>query len=239
MTCNYPEKLISDKFFKAKLQGPAPYVETSKLIVPFVTTNFSNYTSRNIIDATKSLIKSSTNERVRYIFNDIQPILSLRQPKNLLRHFTRAEFTSTPLEVLYEQPGLFRCKSNSCKLCKDGYIQECTSFCTSNQKHWQIRCHINCNSKNVLYFLKCTSCMIETYTGKTNNLRLRMNGHKSCCTLGNGSDIFDNHVYKCRITRKYDMEPKFLVYAFLTVKDSTLLLPYEKFLHNQRLDTLN
>ena len=66
-----------------------------------------------------------------------------------------------------------------------------------------------------------------------------MNGHKSCCTLGNGSDIFDNHVYKCRITRKYDMEPKFLIYAFLTVKDSTLLLPYEKFLHNQRLDTLN
>ena len=64
MICNYPEKLITDKFFKAKLQGPAPCKIESKDIVPFVTTHFSNYDARNILTSAKSLIQSSTNERV-------------------------------------------------------------------------------------------------------------------------------------------------------------------------------
>ena len=136
----------------------------------------------------------------------------------------RAELRS-PLEVLEQQPGLYKCNSNICRLCKDGYIQECKSFVTSNGLEWQIKCHINCNSKNVLYFLKCTSCMTTTYTGKTNNLRLRMNGHKSSANLGTSSDIFDNHVFNCRLKVKYNLEPKFFIYAFLTVNDSKLLIP--------------
>ena len=240
LACNYPEKLINDKFFKAKLQGPAPNPETPKVVVPFVTTHFSNYDAHNIIEATKSLLKSSTNERVRTVYKDIQPILSLRQPKNLLRQLTHAEFRSTTLESSNQlQPGLFKCKSNSCRLCRDGYIQECASFETSNGVEWQIKCHINCNSSNVLYFLKCTACKSTTYTGKTNNLRLRMNGHKSSATLGNSTDVFDNHVHKCRNRLQYTLEPKFLIYAFLRVNDSKLLIPYEKFFHSQHFDTLN
>ena len=132
MICNYPEKLITDKFFKAKLQGPTPCKIESKDIVPFVTTHFSNYDARNILTSAKSLIQSSTNERVRTVFNNIQPILSLRQPNNLLRQFSRAAFSSVPLTVLEQQPGLYKCNSNSCRLCKDGYIQECKSFVTSS-----------------------------------------------------------------------------------------------------------
>ena len=122
---------------------------------------------------------------------------------------------------------------------QDGYIQECTSFETSNGVEWQIKCHMNCNSSNVLYFLKCTACNSTTYTGKTNNLRLRMNGHKSSATLGNSTDVFDNHVHKCRNRLQYTLEPKFLIYAFLRVNDSKLLIPYEKFFHSQHFDTLN
>ena len=104
---------------------------------------------------------------------------------------------------------------------------------------WSIKSHITCNSTNVIYFLKCNSCKVTTYTGKTNNLRKRMNGHKSSCALGNSTDIFDNHVYKCRKERQSDIRPMFLVYFFLTVKDTKLLLAYEHFLHEQRHDTLN
>ena len=57
LTCDYPEKLINVKFFKAKLQGPAPNPETPKVVIPFFTTHFSNCVAHNIIEATKSLDK--------------------------------------------------------------------------------------------------------------------------------------------------------------------------------------
>ena len=169
------------------------------------------------------------------MYKDIQPILSLRQPKNLLRQLTHAEFRSTTLENSSQyQPGLFKCKSNSCRLCKDGHIQECQSFETSNAVEWQRKCHINCNSE-----MSCISWNVQhvkssAYTGKTNNLHLRMNGHKS-----NSTNVFDNHVHKCRNRLQHTLEPKFLIYAFLRVNDSKLLITYEKFLHSQHFDTLN
>ena len=60
-----------------------------------------------------------------------------------------------------------------------------------------------------------------------------MNGHKSSSNLGTSSDIFDNHVFRCRKRSNYSAKPNFLVYAFLTVKNKDLLLPYES--HIQRL----
>ena len=57
-------------------------------------------------------------------------------------------------------------------------IQECSSFITSNKYNWKIRCHINCNGTNVLYFLLCNSCNGNpTYTGKAVNFRHKMNNH--------------------------------------------------------------
>ena len=94
-------------------------------------------------------------------------------------------------------------------------IAEYASFETSNDVEWQIKCHIDWNSKNVLYFLKCTACKSTTYTGKTNNLRLRMNWLKSSATLGNSTDVIDKHVHKCSNRLKYTLEPKFHIYAFL------------------------
>ena len=125
-----------------------------------------------------------------------------------------------------------------CELRRLNYIQQCESFTTSNGVMWKIKSHVNCNSKNVVYFLKCNSCE-ETYTGQTNNLRLRMNGHKSGARLGTNSDIFDKHVLKCRKRKQIDTEPLFLIYAFLTLKDSRLLLSYESYFHSLKYDTMN
>ena len=138
-------------FFKARLQGPAPKPNDCKTVVPFVTTNFANFDSSNITSISKNLFQRSRNDRVTEVFRDFQPILSLRQPKNLLRRLSKSEFcSSTPALKDDLEPGLYRCVSNSCLLCKHGYIQECQSFVTSNETEWKIKCHISCNSKNVI-----------------------------------------------------------------------------------------
>ena len=238
--CGYPEALINEKFFKARLQGPAPKPNDCKTVVPFVTTNFANFDSSNITSISKNLFQRSRNDRVTEVFRDFQPILSLRQPKNLLRRLSKSEFCSSPPALKDDlEPGLYRCVSNSCLLCKHGYIQECQSFVTSNETEWKIKCHISCNSKNVIYYLKCTACNFMSYTGKTNDFRKRMNNHKSSCNLGNSSDIFDNHVYNCRKRLNYFDTPMFLIYAFLTVKDPELLIPYESHIHSLGFDTMN
>ena len=41
---------------------------------------------------------------------------------------------------------------------------------------------------------------------------------------GKGKVIFDNHVFECRQRRKVDKQPLFLVYCFMTLKSSRLLL---------------
>ena len=236
--CGYPEAVIDRKFHNAKLQGPAPEPKNPGNVIPFVSTFYSNYKCNNITHAANTLLKSCHSEHMREVFGDCNVILSLRQPPNLLRKLTRAEFISTPQHVIDKEPGLFKCNGKKCNLCKLDYIQECKLFPTSNGVIWNIKSHITCNSSNVLYYLKCSSCN-QTYTGKTNNLRLRMNNHKSGCKLGNNSDIFDKHVFQCRQEANLNTEPLFLIFAFMTVKDERLLLPYESYLHSKKLDTMN
>ena len=122
------ESLINEKFFKARLQGPAPKPDDSKIVVPFVTTNFANFDSSNIPLMSKNLLQRSRNDRVNQVYKNIQPIISLRQPRNLLRRLSKSEFSSIPPNPKHNEPGLYRCNSNSCLLCRHGYIQQCTSF---------------------------------------------------------------------------------------------------------------
>ena len=92
--------------------------------------------------------------------------------------------------------GITLCGREFCKICAL-YLQECDSFETSNGTLWEIRCHIHCNSLNVLYFVVCNFCSKFTKVGKTDNLRDRTNNHITCCRWGSGTDIFDLHVHAC------------------------------------------
>ena len=134
----------------------------------------------------------------------------------------------------------YECNDSRCNLCAS-YIQECSSFITSNRYNWKIRCRINCHSINVLYFLSCNSCNGNTiYTGKTVNFRHRMNNHITACRYGTPIDKFDNHVFKC--SNKNDhvaKEPYFKVYAFMTVNNENKLLCYESYSHKMGFDTMN
>ena len=138
------------------------------------------------------------------------------------------------------EPVLYICNSNRCKLCREGYIIDCRQFQTAknNQKTWEIRFHITCNSYNVIYYLVCNFCKITTYCGKTNNLRLRINNHKSSCLSGRSSDSFDNHVYHCK-NKKNQSVPLFQIYAFMSMKEERKLLSYETQFHNRSVDTMN
>ena len=99
---------------------------------------------------------------------------------------------------------------------------------------------ITCNSKNVIYYLKCVSCQFKvTYTGKNNILRPRMNNHVTGCRHGESSDIFDNHVYKCRLQHNMHEEPFFHIFVFIELSDERLLLTLESYLHSKGYDTLN
>ena len=86
-------------------------------------------------------------------FGDCNVILSLRHPHNLLGKLTRTEFTSTPNDLLNQEPTLFKYQGKICDLLRLNYIQENSSFTTSNGSIWNVRSHINGKSNSVLYYL--------------------------------------------------------------------------------------
>lgn len=236
LDCQYPVKVINKSFYNARLQGPAPDPSKKEKIIPLITSFYSNYTNKDVVKHTNMLLENCTDETIKLNFKNTRVVLAHKQPPNIQRLLTRAKFQSPDPQLL--KPGLFKCQSKACKLCKL-YIKECSSFITSNNKTWGIKCHITCNSINVLYFLKCLSCNGKTtYTGKTNNLRSRTNNHISSCRNGTGTNKLDNHIFKCRQGNNKD-EPYFELYAFMTVKDENSLRSYENFLHKRGYDTLN
>ena len=243
---NYPVDIIEKKFHNARLEGPAPQpkTENNNNNLVLTTTYTNNFSHRNTVNQINSLFLLPKTERLKKVFGDCKVIQAYRQPKNLLRQITRASFTSTPTPTQHssnDENGLFKCNSQRCKLC-DLYIQPCKSFKTQNGIEWNINCKIECKSKNVIYWLKCNKCDPNnptTYTGKTFNLRERMNNHISACRNGGSSDQFDNHVFDCKSKHDTpDVEPYFLVYAFMTVKRENLLT-YEKHLHRKGYDSMN
>ena len=115
------------------------------------------------------------DNNLKKVFDKCTVIHALKQPKNLVRLLNKPKVEN----CISEKYGLYRyeCKDSRCNLYAS-YIQECSSFVTSNGYNWKIRRHINCHSINVLYFLSCNSCNgNSTYTSKTVNFRHRMNNH--------------------------------------------------------------
>ena len=120
-------------------------------------------------------------------------IHALKQPKNLVRLLNKPKVQN----CISEKYGLYRyeCKDSRCNFYAS-YIQECSSFVTSNGYNWKIRRHINCHSINVLYFLSCNSCNgNSTCTSKTVSFRHRTNNHITTYRYRTSTDKFDNHVF--------------------------------------------
>ena len=232
----YPNDIITKAFHNARLQGPAPKPINNKAL-PLITTFSSNYDCSHMSKQFQKLLSSSQDARMKEVFSETRTLLALRQPPNILTQITRAEFVTNPQNP-QDQGGLYKCKSKKCVLCRD-YIQECRSFFTASNTQWHIRSTITCNSRNVIYHLRCLCCNRKvSYTGRTVNLRYRMNNHISECRTGNTTDIFDRHVFKCRQSSSRE-EPYFEILAFIRLKESYQLTSYEKHFHSLRYDTMN
>ena len=119
------------------------------------------------------------------------------------------------------------------------YIKPCPNLKTSNNFIWYIRIQITRQSKNVIYFLKCTSSNYSTtYIAKTIDLRSRMNNHITSCRVGGSTDKFDNHVFYCMQNQK-QQEPLFKIVTFMKLADKRNSLFYEKLLQNRGYNSLN
>ena len=233
IACKYPPSIIKTGIWNARLQGPGPNPANKKKTIPFVSTNSSNYSSKRIVTRSNTLLNDLTDERMKTAFQESKIVLALKQPPNLLRQLSKASFM--PTKVL-KPNGIFLCGRSICDICKF-YLQPCTSFMTSNGVEWTVQSHITCQSKFVIYFLKCLSCEEKTtYSGRTNALRGRTNNHISECRSGITTDRFDRHVYQCN---KRGTEPAFKMYVFIELMNVNLLEEYEKYIHKMGFDTMN
>ena len=231
--CNYPVETIDRCFHRAKLQGPAPEKHSNKNI-PFVTTNYGNMNFNQMTKKITNLLQSCEDDKLKNIFEESHVILAMKLPANIQKLLMPSKFGTH--EVL--EAGLFKCNRKNCIICKL-YIQEGNNFTCSNGKKWHIRRHITCNSKNVLYYLICNMCNAVSYTGKTIELRARTNNHIHCCKTGTGPNTFDHHVFSCGNKNNCLNEPFFKLYTFMIVNDEASLIPYERWLHKQKYDTMN
>ena len=235
LNCGYPKEIIQRGIHNARLQGPA-LPPAQKITIPFISSYYSNFESSNILETAKNLIQNSKNTRIKEAFNNVEFIHARRQPPNILQRITNAKFIT---KEEHKIQGITHC-GRYCKICEI-YLQECSSFTTANGKVWTIKCHITCNSKNVLYYLVCAFCLEESYTGKTDDIRERTNNHITCMRNGTGSNLFDKHVHSCSRTGsgKRNDEPFFKLYAFMVLSDYNKLRNQERRLHLLNYDTIN
>ena len=156
----------------------------------------SNLDTKPMMNSIRTLISDKRFGQLHNVFKDANIVVGYKQPKSLAKLLTKAKFSNTKLHktesISDNSLGIFAaCKDSPCNLCDNNYIQECSSFKAANGEIWEIKAYIDCNSKNVLYYLTCNMCNgAVTYTGRTKTkLRTCTNNHISCCRSGKGSNV--------------------------------------------------
>ena len=239
MEKNYPMKVIDKAIHNAKLQGPAPDPALKKQVVALTSMYSSNYSVASVARQANVLLERCPDDTTRHFFSNKQIITAYRQPPNILRQITAAKFDSTHITTNNtRENGIFLCSRSNCQICRFGYLQPCKSFRTDANFEWEIRSHLTCHSRYVLYFQKCAICNQTSDIGKTNNFRKRTNNHISSAKLGNSSDKFDNHVFQCNKNVQKE-EPLFYIWIMMEVKSVDKLHEYERYLHRRGHDTMN
>ena len=114
-----------------------------------------------------------TSERMCMVFFHT-PVVSFSQPKNLSQQLCRAKLQEHQKEAIQSKPY----QGNRCQLCTAIVSASCVTS-TSNGRTFHCRNQgTNCNTKSAVYVIMCDVCGMQ-YVGQTNNIKLRMNGHKS------------------------------------------------------------
>ena len=106
------------------------------------------------------------------------PLISFSQPHNLCRSPCRANLRQTA-SVNEEPPRPSQsCSKSRCRLCLSLIY---SNYISSTANNKTFKCHnvnTSCDYKCIIYVISCPNCNLQ-YVGQSNNLRARMNGHKS------------------------------------------------------------
>ena len=180
---HYPEKLIKEKFAKAKKRSRHDLIHQprrggkrdNKVRLIFTHNGGNPPLHKWLRDAKKCLVK---NEKAKALGNNIQICFS--QPKNLQRLITQRKGQHS----LVENPGCFKCGkcTVSCPVLKEG-----ASFSSSNTgRSYKIRHHVDCNSSYVIYLATCKKCGGQ-YVGKSQTpFKKRHSNHRQEIKKGVG-----------------------------------------------------
>ena len=117
----------------------------------------SNFKFKNIISMATNLPQTAKPDKIRTIFKNSQFVEGISQPKNILRTITSTRSNKEPIQSeAIEKPGIYaECKDPRCDICKRRYIENCTSFITSNKKIWGIRSHVTAKTYYTIWNVLC------------------------------------------------------------------------------------
>lgn len=211
---NHPEKVINYSY--SKIFEPKRNKDDNKDIITFTRTyNPNHHFNYNRFN---NCLTNIYNYDLQHCFNNKKILLTTRQPRNLKKMLVRAKFDLEPEPLQFKHPGLFTCKD--CIHHKKGYILPTNSFSFKLRNGkiitWNYQKNFTCDSKNVLYILKCNGCD-DFYLGQTKDLKQRISKHKS--------DIKHPHNSNCRVCAEHlrdcaKTDPYFQIYPFYYIKDN-------------------
>ena len=164
----YPLEIINKGITKAisipqtELRQPKD-TENSEKVLPFVTTY--NQNNPSVFSTIKTDFQALCDNEVPGM-RDFKLIQSRRQPSNLKKILTKAEFTSKP-------PIVSQCGNTRCECCKSLLLSDHYVFKEVNYK-FTLKMPMSCESSNLIYVLVCSGCYGE-YIGETgiNQQKLR------------------------------------------------------------------
>lgn len=216
LSCGYPIRLVENAITKAKAIPQAdlrtPKSKPSEDVTAFVSThNPSNPNLWPLIQSTLEVVK--TSDRMKEALKQTKIIKSKRQPANLKRILTRANFSNRN-----NKGGSYKCYDKRCGTCSN--INETDSIrITTTGEVFHIRKPMNCKSKNVLYLITCNKCKAQ-YTGKTHStlakrftVHRQQIRHKEYRQLG-----LSRHLEECN--KKCDIKDMFTVTPFFKLSDN-------------------
>ena len=126
------------------------------------------------------VLLAGANEEHRKVFSDV-PIVGFKRGKSLKDLLVRSKLP-TQKKVGGQSEA---CQKTRCQICPS--VCKTKSFRSSEtSQEYEIRCHSNCDSENVVYLVTCKTCQ-KQYVGSTVKFRNRFNNYKSCfrkCSSG-------------------------------------------------------
>ena len=136
--------------------------------IPFVVTyNHNILQLKRILNGLQHIF--TNDPELNEIFKH-PPLISYRQPANLKTMLVKSR-------VNQETSGTFPCNAPRCKLCP--VIENEEIIIKPSNKIFKPTGTFNCNSKNVVYLIRCRKCPDTLYIGETSqSIRNRITGHR-------------------------------------------------------------